>query len=119
MYNCAGNWGYRPPKMGAPMPRPVRRSVSPSGQGSGVAGLPPPFGVQVLFYDAYPPPTEASDDLESRRVELNTHLSKGDVTTVLVPLYAETRNMIDAITLARMNDMAVLANTSRGEASNE
>ncbi len=87
--------------------------------GQRVAELLAPFGVRILFYDAYPPPVAVSDALSARRVELNTLLAEADIITVHVPLNAGTRNMINADTLACMKETALLVNTCRGEVVDE
>ncbi len=87
--------------------------------GQRVAALLAPFGVRILFYDAYPPSVDVSDALAARPVTLNTLLSEADIITVHVPLNAETRNLINTHTLARMKDTALLVNTCRGEVVDE
>jgi glycerate dehydrogenase len=61
------------------------------------------FGMSVLWWDK-PPGLSSLDDL----------LQQSDVVSLHVPLSEETREMIDARTLALMKPTAILINTSRG-----
>ena len=61
------------------------------------------FGMQVLWWDK-PPGVSSLEQL----------LSASDVISLHVPLSAETREMINARTLALMKPTAILINTSRG-----
>jgi glycerate dehydrogenase len=61
------------------------------------------FGMSVLWWDK-PPGLSSLDDL----------LQQSDVISLHVPLSEETREMIDAHTLALMKPTAILINTSRG-----
>jgi glycerate dehydrogenase len=61
------------------------------------------FGMRVLWWDK-PPGLYSLDEL----------LQQSDVISLHVPLSAETREMINARTLALMKPTAILINTSRG-----
>ncbi len=87
--------------------------------GQRVAQLLAPFGVRILFYDAYPPPPAVSAALGTEQVDRDTLLAQADIVTIHVPLNAATRNMIDAAALDRMKVTALLVNTCRGEVVDE
>ncbi len=72
------------------------------------------FGLRVVAYDPYVSRgTEIALGIE--RVEtLAELLAQSDVVSLHCPLTAETRNMINAGTLARMKSDAILINTARG-----
>jgi len=72
------------------------------------------FGMTVVAYDPYVSRgTEIAVGVE--RVEsLEELLAKSDVVSVHCPLTDETRNMINAKTLAAMKPEAILINTARG-----
>ena len=72
------------------------------------------FGADVCFFDPF------KDDgydkaLGIRRCEtLEELLGQSSIVSLHVPLYDETRNLINPETLAQMKDDAVLVNTARG-----
>jgi glycerate dehydrogenase len=66
------------------------------------------FGMRVLTYDLPPGPATLEDLLQ-----------QSDVISLHVPLSPDTREMIDARTLAMMKPTAILINTSRGPLINE
>lgn len=87
--------------------------------GQRVAQLLAPFGVHILFHDAYPPPAAVSEALGAVRVDLDTLLTRSDIITIHVPLNDGTRHLINADTLARMKETALFINTCRGEVVDE
>lgn len=87
--------------------------------GQRVAQLLAPFGVRILFCDAFPPPDDVCQALRARRVSFEELLSQADIVTLHVPLNDATRRMIDAAALARMQPHALLVNTCRGEVVDE
>jgi glycerate dehydrogenase len=52
-------------------------------------------------------------------VDLDTMLSSSDVVSLHCPLFPETENLINAETIAKMKDGAILLNTSRGPVIHE
>ena len=73
------------------------------------------FGMRVLAYDPYlvpqsPAITESGADL----VSLEEALSQADVVSLHLPLTKETRQLLNADSLALMKPTAVVLNTSRG-----
>jgi glycerate dehydrogenase len=77
--------------------------------GQGVARLARSFGMHVLFADHAPP--KATDVKFTPADEV---LSRADVVSLHLPLTPETKNLIGAAELAKMNPGAVLINTARG-----
>ncbi len=70
------------------------------------------FGMQVLAYDQYQNPGLVND--QCRYADLDTLLEKSDVIALHCPLFAETENLINKNTIAKMKDGVILINNSRG-----
>lgn len=69
------------------------------------------FGVELLIYD----PALRSQVIQiARPVDLDTLLKMSDIVSLHAPLNEETHNMINAASIRKMKDGAVLINTSRG-----
>lgn len=75
--------------------------------GKAVAGLAKAFGMNVLAYSR-------SQREAAEYVDLDTLLRKSDVISLHCPLFPETEKMINADSIAKMKDGAILLNTSRG-----
>ena len=75
--------------------------------GSLVAKLASPFGMTVQAYDPYVP--------EARVATLDELLLTSDIVTLHVPLTEETRKMIGAAEIAKLQRGSYLINASRGE----
>jgi len=72
------------------------------------------FGMNVVAFDPYASRgTEIAVGVE-RRESLEALLEVGDVVSLHCPLTAETRDVINARTLAMMKSDAILINTARG-----
>lgn len=73
------------------------------------------FGTHGLYHDPY---NHLSSDREAElgveAAPLDLVLAQADVVTLHVPLTGETRHIINADALARMQSTAILVNTSRG-----
>ena len=76
------------------------------------------FGADILYYDR-----QASDFMEqelgAKKAELGEIVSRAEVLSVHLPLFAETRNLLGAQEFARMKPELVLINTSRAEVIEE
>ena len=71
------------------------------------------FDMRILAYDVFRDAAFAEQyGVEYR--ELDDVLAEADYVTVHVPLMPQTRNLVDAVRLARMKPTAYLVNTSRG-----
>lgn len=81
--------------------------------GSAVAQRARGFGLRVLAYDPYQPPSQfaAAGAEASAFDEL---LDRSDFLTVHTPLTPETRGMVDAAALARLRPGAIVINVARG-----
>lgn len=109
-----GNWRY----LGE---TPIRRLA---GQTLGILGLGrigrasarkgSGLGLNVIAYDPYVEDAVFAE-VGARRVDFATLLRESDFLTLHVPLTVETRQIIDAATLAQMKATAYLVNTARGE----
>ena len=77
--------------------------------GRAVAAIARGFGCQVLAFDPAP---ESFAGVEL--VPLDTLLAESDIISLHAPLTRQTRHMIDAASLARLQPGAILVNTSRG-----
>jgi len=78
-----------------------------------------PFDVNLIYYDAFRRSPEEEARLGIQYVPLNTLLETADVVSLHVPLNDNTRHMIGAAALGRMQPKAILINTCRGEVVDE
>ncbi|MFJ3055307.1 hydroxyacid dehydrogenase [Herbaspirillum sp. NPDC087042] len=78
--------------------------------GRRVAATAVSLGMQVLAYDPFAKEAPAGVQL----ADLETLFERADVLSLHCPLTAENRHMINAASLARMKDGAILVNTARG-----
>lgn len=74
------------------------------------------MGMNVLAYSRSRKPEAAK---VGEYVDLETLLSKSDVVTLHCPLFPETTKLINASTISKMKDGAILLNTSRGAVIDE
>ena len=71
------------------------------------------FEMKVMAYDPFFDESFAkAHGIE--RADLDTVIEKSDVISLHVPLTEQTRNMIDADSIRRMKDGAIIINTARG-----
>jgi D-3-phosphoglycerate dehydrogenase len=73
------------------------------------------FGMKVVAYDKY---VSESDHAEMKG-SLDEVLAEADYLSLHTPLTDETKHMINADTIAKMKDGAVIVNTGRGKCVNE
>ena len=109
----AGRWQPKPPY---PIRRSAGRTLGIVGFGRigrSVARKAGGFGWRILAYDPYLP-TEQLDGHGVEAVDLDTLLAQSDFVTLHLPLTEETRGLIDARALAKMQPTAFLVNTARG-----
>lgn len=71
------------------------------------------FGMNVILFDPYIP-KERAGELGAHAVDFHELLDTSDIVSLHVPLTEETRNLIDAAALKRMNGKSFLINASRG-----
>ncbi|HTZ55310.1 MAG TPA: phosphoglycerate dehydrogenase [Candidatus Acidoferrum sp.] len=81
--------------------------------GSNIASRAAAFGMQVIAHDPYVAASRAGA-LGVELVSFEELLTRAQIVTLHVPLTPQTRGMIDARALARMQDDAVLVNCARG-----
>lgn len=78
------------------------------------------FGMNIIFYDPYPPPKDVVAALEAQPCEtLEDVFKDADVVSVHCPAGKETHYLINAERLALMKPTAFLINTSRGDVVDE
>lgn len=70
------------------------------------------FGMKVLAYDQYQ--NNALVNENCSYTDLDTLLARADVIALHCPLFAETENIINKDTIAKMKDGVILINNSRG-----
>lgn len=80
--------------------------------GQAVARIARAFGMPVVFANHRPKPEAEGDGI--RQVELDKLLTTADFVSLHVPAAPDTNHMINAESLARMKDGAMLVNTARG-----
>ena len=84
--------------------------------GRAVGKLAKAFGMTVLAYS----PREYAEGREiGTYVDLDTLLQQSDIVSLHCPLFPETKEIINAASIAKMKDGAMLINTSRGPLINE
>ena len=79
--------------------------------GKKVAEIARCFGMKVVAWTRTPKDPEC--------VSLDELLAQSDVISLHCPLFPETKNLINAETIAKMKDGAILINTSRGPVVND
>jgi D-lactate dehydrogenase len=72
------------------------------------------FGMEVLAYDKFPDTSYESEG-KCRYVTLDELFKRSDVITLNCPLTAETENMINNDTIAKMKKGVMIINTGRGK----
>lgn len=70
------------------------------------------FGMKVLAFDQYQNPSLVNENCQY--TDLDTLLSQSDVIALHCPLFAETENIINKDTIAKMKDGVIIINNSRG-----
>ncbi len=79
--------------------------------GRHVARIAEGFGMRVLVTD---PALQEASDPGLRLVPFDELVRESDILSLHLPLLSSTRNIIDAATIERMKDHAILVNTARG-----
>ncbi len=108
--------GIWEPRSGMPMRRPGTQTLGIIGFGNigkMVTTYTKPFCEQIVAYDPYVAETIFLP-FGVKKVELDKLLEISDMITVHVPLYEETRHMINRETIAKMKDGVIFVNTARG-----
>jgi D-3-phosphoglycerate dehydrogenase / 2-oxoglutarate reductase len=77
------------------------------------------FGMQVVYHDIVPAPSEIEQRANARRVSLHEVLETSEYVTLHVPLDSSTRALINRETLALSRPDAILINTCRGPVVDE
>lgn len=72
------------------------------------------FGMNVLAYDPYSPAAAFETEGVTAVADLETLLAQSDVVSLHSPLTPDTRNLINAASLALMKPGAIIVNTARG-----
>ncbi len=78
-----------------------------------------PFGVELVYADAYAASPEVENELGVRQLPLDELLETADIVSLHVPLNDATRGLVGARELALMKPSAVLINTCRGPVVDE
>jgi phosphoglycerate dehydrogenase-like enzyme len=73
------------------------------------------FGAEIVYYDPQPAPSDVEAELGARAESLEGLLAQSDIVTLHVPVFSETRQLIDRGRIASMKRGAVLINCGRGE----
>ena len=84
--------------------------------GQAVGRLAKAFGMKVITFSRS---QSASGREIAEYVDLDTLLANADVVSLHCPLFPETKEIINASSIAKMKDGAILLNTSRGPLINE
>jgi len=81
--------------------------------GRAVLGILPAFGVKILLSDPFVDAVSARA-LGAEKVELDDLFARSDVVSLHAPPLPETKHIVNAARLAKMQDGAILVNTARG-----
>lgn len=74
------------------------------------------FGMKILFHDPFPVPEEAAAEVDATACEtLDALLGTADFVSLHCPSTPETRHLMNAERIGRMQPHAFLVNTSRGD----
>ena len=87
--------------------------------GRGMAHRAKGFNMRILYYDPYPLPPDAEEQLGATRVDLGRLLAESDFISVHTPLTEETMHLISTPQFEQMKRSAILVNTSRGPVVDE
>jgi len=87
--------------------------------GRGVAHRAKGFNMRVIYYDPYPLPPEAQDQLGATPVDLRRLLMESDFISIHVPLSQDTHHLMSTPQFEQMKRTAILINTSRGPVVDE
>lgn len=82
--------------------------------GQAVGGIARAMGMEVLAYSR-----TIRDGMDVNYVDLDTLLRRSDVISLHCPLFPETEKLINAKTIVKMKDGAILLNTARGQIIDE
>jgi lactate dehydrogenase-like 2-hydroxyacid dehydrogenase len=77
------------------------------------------FGMEIAYAGRRRAPADVETELAARFLPLDELLAQADVVSLHCPLRAETRHLIDAEALGRMQRSAFLVNTTRGPVVDE
>ncbi len=77
------------------------------------------FGMEIAYAGRRRAPADVETELAARFLPLEELLAQADVVSLHCPLNAETRHLIDAEALGRMQPSAFLVNTTRGPVVDE
>jgi lactate dehydrogenase-like 2-hydroxyacid dehydrogenase len=78
------------------------------------------FGMRIIFHDPYPPTAEEAKMLGAEpRGSINEVLAQADFVSLHCPATPETRHLMNAERLGRMQRHAFLINTARGDVVDE
>ena len=77
------------------------------------------FGMEIVYAGRRRAAEDVEAELSARFLPLDELLTTADVVTLHCPLSAETRHLIDAAALARMQQSSHLVNTTRGPVVDE
>ncbi len=77
------------------------------------------FDARVIYFDARRADSDAEGTLEAGYASLDELLAQSDIVSLHAPFVPQTAKMINAASIAKMKDGAILINTARGELVDE
>src|SRR5690348_6828621 len=77
------------------------------------------FEPRILYYDARRADADTERALNATYASLDELLARSDIVSLHAPYTPQTERMINAASIAKMKDGAVLINTARGELVDE
>lgn len=105
----AGNWAWRNQFEGDEIFGKTLGILGLGNIGKKVAAMATAFGMKVIYWDK----TATSPDYTS--LPLDQVIAEADIITLHLPLFPDTRELINETSLAKMKKTALLINTARGQ----
>ena len=105
----AGNWAWRNQFEGDEIYGKTLGILGLGNIGKKVAAMATAFGMKVIYWDK----TATSADYIS--LPLDEVIAGADIITLHLPLFPDTRELINATSLGKMKKTALLINTARGQ----
>ncbi len=105
----AGNWAWRNQFEGDEIYGKTLGILGLGNIGKKVAAMATAFGMKIIYWD------KSTTSAEYTYQPFEQVISEADIITLHLPLFPDTKELINATTLVRMKKNALLINTARGQ----
>ena len=112
----SGNWdGWTPTQLlGRPVAGQTLGIVGMGAIGQAVARRAKGFGMSIVYHNRRRVDVAIEEELAARYVSLDELFSQSDFISLHAPLNDESRHLVNADSLAKMKETAIIVNTARG-----